>query len=76
MTSARAVLLTPTLEITVSDDWTKYLKSKHIPKGSPLMSIVSDDEPIVKLKDKYINKENDLTALHENDSETSGTAEK
>ena len=40
------------------------------------MSIVSDDEPIVKLKDKYINKENDLTALHENDSETSGTAEK
>lgn len=47
-----------------------------VPKGSPLMSIVSDDEPIVKLKDKYINKENDLTALHENDSETSGTAKK
>lgn len=76
VTSARAVLLTPTLEIAVSDDWAKYLKSKHIPKGSPLMSIVSDDEPIVKLKDKYINKENDLTALHENDSETSRTAEK
>lgn len=72
MTSARAVLLTPTLEIAVSDNWTKYLKSKYIPQDSPLATILPDDEPLVKLKEKYLNKENDLTALHKSSLEISG----
>lgn len=72
VTSARAVLLTPTLEIAVSDNWTKYLKSKYIPQDSPLATILPDDEPLVKLKEKYLNKENDLTALHRSSLEISG----
>lgn len=76
VTSARAVLLTPTLEIAVSDNWTKYLKSKYIPPVSSLAAILSDNEPIVKLKEKYLNKENDLTALHESGLETSGATGK
>ena len=67
VTSARAVLLTPTLEIAVSDNWTKYLKSKYIPQASPFAAILPDDEPLVKLKEKYLVKENDLAALQESD---------
>lgn len=54
VTSARAVLLTPTLEVAVSDNWTKYLKSTYISQQSALIQIISDDEPMVKLKEQYV----------------------
>lgn len=54
VTSLRAVLLTPELEIAVSDDWTKYLKSTFVPDSSALAFLLDDDdEPIVKLKTEY-----------------------
>lgn len=51
----------------MSDNWTKYLKSKYIPQDSPFAAILPDDEPLVKLKEKYLVKENDLAALQESD---------
>lgn len=76
VTSARAVLLTPLLEIAVSDDWTKYLKSKFVPQNSPLAAILSSDEPLVRLKGEYQHGEDGLVALHKSNSATNGEAEK
>ena len=53
ITSMRAVLLTPEMEIAVSEDWAKYLKSTFVPDVSILSSLFDDDEPIVKLKPEY-----------------------
>lgn len=53
VTSMRAVLLTPNMEIAVSEDWAKYLKSTFIPDVSQFSSLLDDDEPIVKLKPEY-----------------------
>lgn len=51
VTSARAVLLTSSLEITVSENWTQYLTSTYVPKTSIFTTALSDeDEPLVKLK--------------------------
>lgn len=76
ITSARAVLLTPTLEIAVSDDWTKYLRVQYIPQNSLLTTILSDGEPMVKLKEVYLNKENNLASLHEDGLEVCAEADK
>jgi len=76
VTSARAVLLTPTLEIAVSDNWTKYLKTQYIPRNSLLANILPDDEPMVKLKEVYLDKENNLAALHEENLQADTVADK
>lgn len=53
VTSLRAVLLTPNMDVAVSENWTKYLTSTFIPSSSMLAAISSDDDPIVKLKPEY-----------------------
>ena len=65
VTSARAVLLTPALEIAVSEDWTKYLKTQYIPQKSILATVLADDEPMVKLKEEYLKEDDNLTVLHQ-----------
>ena len=53
VTSARAVLLTPRMEIAVSEDWTHYLKQQYIPNKF-LSEIASDgEEMLVKLKPQF-----------------------
>lgn len=53
VTSARAVLLTPKMEIALSDDWTRYLRSTVIPKNTFLDEVLSDDEILATLKPQY-----------------------
>lgn len=64
VTSARAVLLTPSLDIAVSDNWTAYLKTTYIPRQSSISPILPEEELVVKLKSEYLPQDNDLTALH------------
>lgn len=53
VTSARAVLLTPRMEIAVSEDWTHYLKQQYIPNKF-LSEVASDgEEMLVKLKPQF-----------------------
>lgn len=51
--SARAVLLTPELEIAVSEDWTKFLRSTAIPQDTILSELLTDDEVFVALKPQF-----------------------
>ena len=51
--SARAVLLTPELEIAVSEDWTKFLRSTAIPQDTLLSELLTDDEVFVALKPQF-----------------------
>ena len=67
VTSMRAVLLTPNMEIAVCEDWTKYLKSTFIPDVSILSSLFDDDEPIVKLKPEY-EHDNSIAEAHKESS--------
>lgn len=53
VTSARAVLLTPKMEIAVSEDWTQYLRSTVIPKNTLLDDILADDEILATLKPQF-----------------------
>lgn len=53
VTSARAVLLTPKMEIAVSDDWTQFLRSTVIPKNTLLDDILADDEVLATLKPQF-----------------------
>lgn len=53
VTSARAVLLTPKMEIAVSEDWTQYLRSTVIPKNTLLDDILVDDEILATLKPQF-----------------------
>lgn len=63
VTSMRAVLLTPDMEIAVCEDWTKYLKSTFIPDTSLLSSLFDDDEPIVKLRPEF-EQDNSIAEEH------------
>lgn len=53
VTSARAVLLTPKMEIAVSEDWTQFLRSTVIPKNTLLDDILADDEVLATLKPQF-----------------------
>ena len=51
VTSVRAVLLTPKLEIALSDDWTSYMRSIYVPAKSILAELISEQEDeLVTLK--------------------------
>lgn len=58
VTSCRAVLLTPDLEIAISEDWSQYLKEHVIPESTILSKLLEDDDEIslVNLKSE-ISKE-------------------
>lgn len=58
VTSARAVLLTPKMEIAVSEDWTQYLQSTYVPKHSILDVVLSEEEVFAKLKPQYDSQNN------------------
>lgn len=51
--SARAVLLTPEMEIAVSEDWTQFLRSTVIPQGTLLDELLTNDEVFVTLKPQF-----------------------
>lgn len=53
VTSLRAVLLTPEMDVAVSDDWTKFLTTTFIPDTSALAALLDENEPIVKLKPQF-----------------------
>lgn len=53
VTSARAVLLTPKMEIALSEDWTRYLKATYVPQGTLLELVSDDDEILAKLKPQF-----------------------
>ena len=53
VTSARAVLLTPKMEVAVSEDWTPFLRSKVIPHNTILQDILSDSEMLATLKPQF-----------------------
>lgn len=53
VSSARAVLLTPKMEVAVSEDWTPFLRSKVIPQNTILQDILSDSEMLATLKPQF-----------------------
>lgn len=54
VTSARAVLLTPEMEIAYSEDWTRFLRTTVVPKGSLLEDILDDNEVLAALKPEFV----------------------
>lgn len=65
VTSVRAVLLTPKLEIALSDDWTSYMRSNYIPVKSMLAELVYEqDEELVTLKKLGHDVEDDLVQMN------------
>lgn len=51
VTSARAVLLTPQLEIAYDENWSQYLSKPYYHRNALIADIITDeDEPIVTLK--------------------------
>ena len=58
--SARAVLLTPELDVAFSEDWSKHLKNPYvIGQDSILEEMVSDGEPLVKIKEGKLKEQTD-----------------
>lgn len=53
VTSARAALLTPNLEIAMSEDWTQFLRSTVVPPKTLLGEILADDEVLATLKPQF-----------------------
>ena len=60
VTSARAVLLTPKLEVALSEDWTRFLKNTFVSHNSVLVEMQEVAEPFVKLKPEF-EPNNDIT---------------
>ena len=66
--SAKAVLLTPNLEIAYSEDWSNFLKTPYIiGKASIIEEMTENEAPsLVRLKSDKLNKPNgDLVSLPE-----------
>ena len=54
VTSAKAILLNPNMQVALVEDWTQYLKTTYIPKLSYLNYTLNEDEEILaKLKPSY-----------------------
>ena len=53
VTATRAVLLTPKMEVAVSEDWTRHLRSTVVPKNTILDDVLADDEILATLKPQF-----------------------
>ena len=53
VTSVRAVLLNPKMEIAYSEDWTAHMKNTFISSGSIMTDYLDDDSMLAKLKPEY-----------------------
>ena len=60
VTSVRAVLLTPQLEIAFSDDWTNLMRSNYVPAKSILAEFMSEEEEELVTLKQLENDEDDV----------------
>lgn len=70
VTTVRAVLLTPTLDIAVSDDWTRFMRDKYIPQPSIFFEDSDEEESLVSLKTEYsLDAESMVEIASQNEAE-------
>lgn len=69
VTSARAVLVNPNLEVAYSEDWSDFLKTPYVIGKASILEemIIDDEEPLIKLKPKN-SSSNVLVMFSEKDN--------
>ena len=60
VTSARAVLLTPKMEIAFSEDWTSYLQKQYIPPKYLVEHDEDDNQLLAKLKPQFVSDQDTI----------------
>lgn len=60
VTSARAVLLTPKMEIAFSEDWTPYLQKQYIPPKYLVEHDEDDNQLLAKLKPQFVSDQDTI----------------
>ena len=66
VTTIRAVLLTPKLEIAASDDWTNFMRNTFIPTKTINVTSSGEEEDLVSLREEYTPNEQSIVEINTN----------